>query len=107
MNREQRRLEQRRKRGGRLPRAIMLAIALVQINGSNAILTGGSVPIVAAALIGGMSWGKWFLYMALPSYAILFLLGLVIFLIYRPLRLPAPGSDGEVVVGSVGLEVVG
>lgn len=76
-------------RGSRLPRVIMLAIALVQIHGSNAILTGGSVPIVAASLIGGMSWAKWFLFMALPNYVILFGLALVLYLLYRPLQIPA------------------
>lgn len=80
------------RHGARLPRVIMLAIALVQPHGSNAILTGGSVPIVAAALIGGMSWGKWFLFMALPSYVILFGLSFALYLLYRPLHMPGESN---------------
>ncbi len=78
------------ERGHRLPRLIMLATATIQIQASTAVLTGGSVPVVAGALLGDLSWARWFAYMAVPNYAILFIFAGVLFLLYRPGPMPVP-----------------
>lgn len=82
-------------RGARLPRLVMLTLALVQIQASTAVLTGGTVPVVAAQLAGGLSWGRYFLFMALPNYVILFALAAVLYLLYRPLRMPPARESGD------------
>jgi anion transporter len=81
------------ERGNRLPRLIMLATATIQIQASTAVLTGGSVPVVAGALLGDLSWARWFAYMAVPNYAILFIFATVLFLLYRPGPMPSIVHD--------------
>jgi di/tricarboxylate transporter len=71
----------------------MLATATIQIQASTAVLTGGSVPVVAGALLGDLSWARWFAYMAVPNYAILFIFAGVLYLLYRPGQMPAPASS--------------
>jgi di/tricarboxylate transporter len=71
----------------------MLAIATVQIQASTAVLTGGAVPVVAGALLGDLSWARWFAYMAVPNYAILFIFAGVLYLLYRPGPMPPPVAD--------------
>jgi sodium-dependent dicarboxylate transporter 2/3/5 len=78
------------ERGHRLPRLIMLATALLQVQASTAVLTGGSVPVVASSLLGGISWARWFALMAVPNYATLFIFATVLFVLYRPGPLPPP-----------------
>jgi len=83
------------ERGHPLPRLIMLATATIQIQASTAVLTGGAVPVVAGALLGDLSWARWFAYMAVPNYAILFIFAGVLYLLYRPGPMPAPVADVE------------
>ncbi|MCX6021153.1 MAG: SLC13 family permease [Chloroflexi bacterium] len=67
-----------------LAKAVMQGLSAVNRLGSTAILTGGITPITAAGLIGGFTWGRWFLIAAPPVYLIMILGGLAIALIYRP-----------------------
>ncbi|MBI4506279.1 MAG: SLC13 family permease [Chloroflexi bacterium] len=78
-------------RHGALAKALMQGLSALNRLGSTALLTGGVTPIVAAALIGGMSWGRWFVLVAPPMYVILALGGLLVYALYRP-RAPAIGS---------------
>jgi anion transporter len=74
---------------GRVPsgapviKAVMLALASINRLASTALLTGGITPVMAAALIGGMSWTGWLKLMAVPYYAILVLGGGLTWLLYR------------------------
>lgn len=83
------------ERGHPLPRLIMLATATIQIQASTAVLTGGAVPVVAGALLGDLSWARWFAFMAVPNYAILFIFAGVLYLVYRPGPMPPPVVDDE------------
>ncbi|MGI9535677.1 MAG: SLC13 family permease, partial [Desulfocapsaceae bacterium] len=64
-------------------KAIMMSLNSINRLASTAILTGGITPVVAAALIGGMSWSRWLAMMLIP-YLVLLLCGAgMIYLIYR------------------------
>jgi solute carrier family 13 (sodium-dependent dicarboxylate transporter), member 2/3/5 len=76
------------ERGHPLPRLMMLATATLQVQASTAVLTGGAVPVLAASLLGGFSWARWFLFMAVPNYVTLFVFAGALYLLYRPLHLP-------------------
>ena len=67
-----------------LTKAVMQGLSALNRLGSNALLTGGITPITAAALIGGFSWGSWFVLVGPPVYTILVLGGLLVYLLYRP-----------------------
>jgi anion transporter len=56
--------------GAPLRRAIMLALNSINRLASTVLLTGGITPVVAAGLIGGLSWTRWFVLMSVP-YAVL------------------------------------
>lgn len=56
---------------GRLKRAIMLSLGMLNPLASSALLTGGIVSIAAASLLGGFSWLRWFCLMAPPYYALM------------------------------------
>ena len=58
-------------RGAPLAKAIMLALNSINRLASTLLLTGGITPVVAAALIGNMSWGRWFWLMLAPYSALL------------------------------------
>lgn len=86
------------QRGDTLPKLVSLAMATLQVVASTSVLTGGIVPITSAFLLGGMGWIEWYIYMAVPCYAILLLGGLA-FLLWqrpqpprRPAVTPAPGT---------------
>jgi anion transporter len=64
-------------RGAPLAKAIMLALNSINRLASTLLLTGGITPMVASALIGGMSWGRWFRLMFAP-YSVLLALGAVL-----------------------------
>ena len=83
------------ERGNRLPRLIMLATATLQVQASTAVLTGGAVPVVASSLLGGLSWARWFAFMAVPNYAVLFIMAAVFYLLYRPGPMPGPSTRDE------------
>jgi di/tricarboxylate transporter len=71
-----------------LHRAVMLGLASLNRLGSNALLTGGVTPVVAAGLIGGFTWTTWLIYMGLPVYALLALGALAVYLMCRPTPSP-------------------
>ncbi len=70
-------------RGAEIAKAIMLALSSINRLASTALLTGGIAPIMSAALIGGMSWTRWFAMMAIPYYVILILGGFLTYALYR------------------------
>jgi sodium-dependent dicarboxylate transporter 2/3/5 len=82
------------ERGHRLPRLIMLGTATLQVQASTAVLTGGAVPVVAGSLLGGLSWARWFAFMAVPNYVILVAFAGVLYLLYRPGLMPSPAPPG-------------
>lgn len=61
-------------RGAPLAKAIMLALNSINRLASTVLLTGGITPVVAAALIGGISWSRWLALMVVP-YGVLLALG--------------------------------
>src|SRR5476651_225288 len=61
---------------GRVGRALMLALGMLNPLASSALLTGGIASIAAATLLGGFSWLGWFSLMAVPYYALILLGGL-------------------------------
>ncbi|MGH7350113.1 MAG: SLC13 family permease [Candidatus Rokuibacteriota bacterium] len=69
--------------GAPLARAIMLVLNSVNRLSSTILLTGGITPIVAAGLIGTMSWTRWFVLMSVPYLALLALASAAIYLRYR------------------------
>jgi anion transporter len=70
-------------RGAPLARAIMLVLNSVNRLSSTILLTGGITPIVAAGLIGAISWSHWFVLMSVPYTALLVLASAAIYLRYR------------------------
>ena len=64
-------------RGAPLAKAIMLALNSINRLASTLLLTGGITPVVAAALIGNMSWSRWFWLMLAP-YSVLLTIGAVL-----------------------------
>ncbi|MEI2618445.1 MAG: SLC13 family permease [Thermomicrobiales bacterium] len=82
------------RRGHPLPRLVMIGTAILQPLASTAVLTGGAVPVVASSLVGGMSWAHWFVLMSVPMYTILIIVGISLFLLYRPGELPAAIGEG-------------
>lgn len=69
--------------GATLTRAVMLALNSINRLASSVLLTGGMTPIVAAALIGGMSWTRWLVLMGVPYLALLALGAVLIAILYR------------------------
>jgi len=69
--------------GAGVVKAVMLALSSINRLASTALLTGGITPVMSAALIGGMSWTRWFALMAVPYYAILALGGALTWALYR------------------------
>ena len=70
-------------RGAPLAKAIMLALNSINRLASTVLLTGGITPVLAASLIGGISWGRWLVLMFAP-YAVLLALGAaLIYLLHR------------------------
>ena len=91
--------------GAPLARALMLVLNSVNRLASTILLTGGITPIVAAGLIGTISWTRWFVLMSVPYVALLALAAAAIYLRYRhgfravvrvPPREPRPLSGVEV-----------
>lgn len=69
--------------GAPLARALMLVLNSVNRLSSTVLLTGGITPIVAAGLIGTISWSRWFVLMSVPYTALLMLASAAIYLRYR------------------------
>lgn len=70
-------------KGAPLARAIMLALNSVNRLASTVLLTGGITPVVAAALIGNVSWTRWFVLMSVPYLSLLTVAALLIYLLHR------------------------
>jgi len=66
-----------------LSKAIMMTLNSVNRLASTAILTGGVTPVVAAALVGGISWSRWLVLMLVPYLVLLLLGALLIYAIYH------------------------
>lgn len=66
-----------------LARAVTLALGSLNRLSSTALLTGGTAPVAAAGLIGGMSWSRWFLLLGVPYYVLLFAGGFIVYVWYR------------------------
>ncbi len=71
-------------KGHPLSRAIMLSLGILHPLVSSAFLTGGMAPMTTATLLGGFSWLWWFALMSVPYYSLLFLGGLLIYILNRP-----------------------
>ena len=70
-------------RGGPLVKAIMLALSSINRLASTILLTGGITPVLAASLIGGISWSRWLVLMVVPYGALLAVGALLIYGLYR------------------------
>src|SRR5438552_3640734 len=69
--------------GAPVIKAVMLALSSINRLASTALLTGGITPMMAAAIIGGMSWTGWFVMMAVPYWGLLTLGAVLTGLLYR------------------------
>jgi anion transporter len=75
-------------------KAVMLALSSINRLASTALLTGGITPMMAAGIIGGLSWTGWFAMMAVPYYAILALGAILTWSLYRRgLSRPMPAAE--------------
>ena len=104
-------------RGAPLARAVMMLLNSVNRLSSTILLTGGITPIVAAGLIGTISWTRWFVLMSVPYAVLLALAALAIYLRYRrgfraritvpaaPARRPLSGMEWRtaLITGGAGL----
>ncbi len=84
------------KRGDRLSTLNSLAMAVLQMIASTAVLTGGVLPITASFLLGGMSWGEWFRYMAVPCYLVMLGSGILLYAWQRPNLPERPQIDAVI-----------
>ncbi len=50
---------------------VRLTLGMLNPLASSALLTGGLAPMVSASLLGGFSWGRWFVLMAVPYYLLM------------------------------------
>lgn len=66
-----------------LSKAVMMALNSINRLASTAILTGGITPVVAAALVGGISWSRWLALMLVPYLALLVFGAGLIYAIYH------------------------
>ena len=71
------------EKGSPFSKAIMMSLNSINRLASTAILTGGITPVVAAALVGGMSWSHWLAMMLIPYLVLLFCGAGMIYFIYR------------------------
>jgi anion transporter len=70
-------------RGAPTAKAVMLALNSVNRLASTVLLTGGVTPMLAASLIGGISWSRWLLLMSVPYGALLVVGSALIYLLHR------------------------
>jgi len=78
-------------RGAPLANAIMLALNSINRLASTVLLTGGITPMLAASLIGGISWSRWLVFMSVPYIVLLgFGAGLIYVLYRRGFNTPLP-----------------
>ena len=84
-------------KSGRVGRALMLALGMLNPLASSALLTGGIASIAAATLLGGFSWLGWFALMAVPYYALIFLGGIWLRMMVGPFESGGPCTVKPVV----------
>lgn len=77
----------------RLGKAVMQALAQLNRLGSTALLTGGVTPVMAAALLGGLGWGEWFVLMGVPVYVNLAAGAVAVYMTYRPFEGACPPQE--------------
>jgi anion transporter len=70
-------------RGAPLAKAIMLALNSINRLASTVLLTGGITPMLAASLIGGISWSRWLVLMSVPFGVLLTLGAGLIYVLHR------------------------
>jgi anion transporter len=100
-------------RGAPLAKAVMMALNSINRLASTILLTGGITPVVAASLIGEVSWSRWLLLLSVPYGVLLALGSLLIYVLYRrgfdialpiePPALPQPFSPAEIRTGIITL----
>jgi anion transporter len=71
------------RRDSHLSKAIMMALNSINRLASTMVLTGGITPVVSAALVGGMGWGRWFMLMSVPYCSLLAIGAGAIYMLYR------------------------
>ena len=77
--------------GNPLVKAVMLALNSINRLASTVLLTGGITPVLAASLIGGISWSRWLVLMIVPYGALLAVGALLIYGLHRKgFRTPLP-----------------
>ena len=64
-------------------RAVTQGLGSLNRLASTALLTGGTSPVVAAALVGDLNWSRWFVLLGVPFYTLLAIGGIALFLWYR------------------------
>ena len=69
--------------GAPVSKAVMLALNSINRLASTVLLTGGITPVLAASLIGGISWSRWLLLMIVPYGALLVVGSVLIYGLYR------------------------
>ena len=70
-------------RGALLAKAVMMALNSINRLASTILLTGGITPVVAASLIGGVSWSRWLILLSVPYGVLLALGSVLIYVLYR------------------------
>ncbi|MCL0044104.1 anion permease [Dehalococcoidia bacterium] len=70
-------------RGAPLAKALMIGLGSLNRLASTALLTGGRVPVFAAALLGGFPWFRWFVLLAIPFYTLLVVGGVFLYIRFR------------------------
>jgi solute carrier family 13 (sodium-dependent dicarboxylate transporter), member 2/3/5 len=93
-------------RGAPLAKAVMLALNSINRLASTVLLTGGITPMLAASLIGGISWSRWLVLMSVPFGVLLILGAGLIYILHRrgfdialsclPAERPKPLSGMEI-----------
>jgi di/tricarboxylate transporter len=61
----------------------MMALNSINRLASTILLTGGITPVVAASLIGGVSWSRWLILLSVPYVVLLALGSVLIYVLYR------------------------
>lgn len=69
--------------GAPLAKAVMLSLNSINRLASTVLLTGGITPVLAASLIGGISWTRWLVLMIVPYGALLAVGACLIYLLHR------------------------
>jgi solute carrier family 13 (sodium-dependent dicarboxylate transporter), member 2/3/5 len=70
-------------RGAPLVKPVMLSLNSINRLASTVLLTGGITPVLAASLIGGISWSRWLVLMVVPYGALLTVGAVLIYLLHR------------------------